>query len=89
MGPGTPASSKKQKSIPEAQQEEILKSSEFDSVRPSLTDQLSVETQQEEVFQSPRPDIAQSSLAEQSLVTVIVSPTSSEGHIQPAEGVQL
>jgi hypothetical protein len=84
--PGTPASSKKQRSVPAAQHEEITKSFKFDSVRPSLTDQLSVETQQE-VFQPSRPDIAQSSLAEQSLVTVTAFPTPSEGRTQPAEGI--
>jgi hypothetical protein len=88
-GPGTPASSKKQKGIPESQGGEILQSSEFDRVQASLTDQFSVETQQREICQSPRPDIVQHSLAEPSLTAAIVSSPSLGSHIPLAEDVSI
>jgi hypothetical protein len=88
-GPDTPASSKKQKGIPETQGGEALQSSELDCIKASLTDQFSVETQQEEIRPPPRPDIVQHSLAEPSLTTAIVSSPSLGSHIPLAEDVTI
>jgi hypothetical protein len=88
-GPGTPASSKKQKGIPETQGGETLQSSELDRVKASLTDQLSVETQQGEIRPPLRTGIVQHSLTEPSLTAAIVSSPSLGSHIPLAEDVAI